>query len=93
MEAMLVISLCSYLYPQPSKTICFSYYLTCFCFNKIEEGGTGSAWKRGLGGREVAQTMYTHVSKCKNNKIRGEKQTKSVADNIFNLIFVSSSLQ
>jgi hypothetical protein len=23
--------------------------------------------------REVAQTMYTHVSKCKNDKIKGEK--------------------
>jgi hypothetical protein len=25
-------------------------------------------------GGEVAQTMYTHVSKCKNNKIKGEKK-------------------
>jgi hypothetical protein len=25
------------------------------------------------GGGEVAQTMYTHVSKCKNDKIKGEK--------------------
>jgi hypothetical protein len=23
---------------------------------------------------EVAQTMYIHVSKCKNNKIKGEKK-------------------
>jgi hypothetical protein len=27
----------------------------------------------GGGRREVAQTMYTHVSKCKNDKIKGEK--------------------
>jgi 5S rRNA maturation endonuclease (ribonuclease M5) len=25
-------------------------------------------------GREVAQTMYTYVSKCKNNKIEGEEK-------------------
>jgi hypothetical protein len=25
---------------------------------------------------EVAQTMYTHVSKCKNDKIKGEKKKK-----------------
>jgi hypothetical protein len=24
--------------------------------------------------REVAQTMYTHVSKCKNDKVKGEKK-------------------
>jgi hypothetical protein len=25
---------------------------------------------------EVAQTMYTHISKCKNDKIKGEKKKK-----------------
>jgi hypothetical protein len=55
--------------------ICLSYYLLHFLFNKIrqQEGGTGSAQKlggRGRGKREVAQTMYTHVSKCKNDKIQ-----------------------
>jgi hypothetical protein len=30
----------------------------------------------GWEGEEVAQTMYTHVSKCKNNKIKGEKNKK-----------------
>jgi hypothetical protein len=45
---------------------CLSYYLLCFLFNKIEEGRTGFAWKPGVrGGREVAQTIYTHISKCK----------------------------
>jgi hypothetical protein len=28
------------------------------------------------GGRGLAQTMNTHVSKCRNNKIKGEKKTK-----------------
>jgi hypothetical protein len=34
-----------------------------------EEGRTGSSWKR-IG----AQTMYTHVSKCKTRKIKGDKK-------------------
>jgi hypothetical protein len=35
--------------------------------------GTGFALKWG-GGGGVAQTMYTHASKCKNNKIRKIKK-------------------
>jgi hypothetical protein len=31
--------------------------------------------RRGVGG-EVAQTMYTHVSRCKKDKIKGEKNKK-----------------
>jgi hypothetical protein len=47
MEAMLAISLYSYLYLKLAKTLCFSYYLLFFFFNKIreQEGGTGFAWK------------------------------------------------
>jgi hypothetical protein len=64
MEAMLGISLYSYLYLKLAKLLCLSYYL----FKKIreQEDGTGSARK----GEGVAQTMYTHVSKCKNDKIK-----------------------
>jgi hypothetical protein len=29
---------------------------------------------QGMGGG-MSQAMYTHVSKCKNNKIKGEKKT------------------
>jgi hypothetical protein len=36
-------------------------------FSPQQEGETGSVWK---GSGEVAQTMYTHVSKCKNDKIK-----------------------
>jgi hypothetical protein len=69
MEATLGISLYSHLYLKLAKTLCLSYYLLCLIFNKIreEEGGTGSVRKCGGGGKKVAQTMYTHVSKCKNN--------------------------
>jgi hypothetical protein len=55
----------------------FSYYLLCFLFNKIkkEECKTGSAWKLGGG---VAKTMYTHVSKCKNDKKESKKTTEEI---------------
>jgi hypothetical protein len=50
----------------------------CFLFNKSreEEGRTFSAKKqrwRVEGGGVVAQTMYTHVSKYKNNKLKKKK--------------------
>jgi hypothetical protein len=69
MEAVLGISPYSYLYLKLAKMLCFSYYLLCFLFNKIVySGGTGASQNGGWD--KVAQTMYTHVSKCKNNKIK-----------------------
>jgi hypothetical protein len=69
MEATPGISLCSYLYPKIAKMICLSYCLLCFLFNKIrEEGGTGSAWKQGIGGlgrmegRWHKQCIHMYVS-------------------------------
>jgi hypothetical protein len=55
MEAILGISLCSYIYLKLAEMICFSYYLLCFLVNKIREqvGGTGSAWKQGWGTNNV----------------------------------------
>jgi hypothetical protein len=59
---------------------CLSYYLLCFLFNKIreEEGGTGFFLEAGVGGEgeegKGTQTVYTHVSKCKNDKIKREKK-------------------
>jgi hypothetical protein len=49
-------------------------------FNKIgeQEGKTGSAWK---GRRKVAQTMYTHMSNCKNDKINFFKIKNKVYTN------------
>jgi hypothetical protein len=50
---------------------------------QVLPGSVGEGW--GCGGvrrgggvweGEVAQTMYTHVSKCKNDKIKGEKIKK-----------------
>jgi hypothetical protein len=68
-EAMPGISLYNCLYLKLEKPLYLFYYLLCFLFNKIreQEGGTGSTkW----GG---AQTMYTHVSKCKKDKRKGKK--------------------
>jgi hypothetical protein len=58
MEAMLGISLYSYLYLRLAKPLCLSFDLLCFLFNKIgeQEGRTGSAWKwdgRGSGQNNV----------------------------------------
>jgi hypothetical protein len=59
MEAMLGISLYSYLYLKLANTLCLSYYLLCFVFNKIgEEGRTGSAQKEGGEGRWPEQCIH-----------------------------------
>jgi hypothetical protein len=60
MEATLGISLYSYLYLKQAKTLCLSYLLR-FLFIKIGEPGV----LPGRWGKEVTQTMYTYVSKCK----------------------------
>jgi hypothetical protein len=48
-----------------------SFLSLMFVFNKIgeQEGRTGSAQKQG-GWWQVAQTMPTHMSKCKNDKTK-----------------------
>jgi hypothetical protein len=50
METTKGMSLYSYLYFKLAKTLCLSYYLSCFLFNKIgeQEGRTGSA-RKGIG--------------------------------------------
>jgi hypothetical protein len=64
---------------QTSKNAMSLLYLLCFLFNKIgkQEGQTDSAQNQEGGGNrrsgEVAQTMYTNVSKCKNDKRKKNK--------------------
>jgi hypothetical protein len=78
METTLGICLYSYLYLKLAKPLCLSYYLLRFLFNKIGEGdGTGSARGRG-GGGEVDQTMHTHVSKCRNDKIKDREKKSTI---------------
>jgi hypothetical protein len=59
------ISLYSYVYHKLAKTLCFSYLL-CFLFYKI--GNKRAEQVLSAGGGD--QIMYTHVSKCKNYKIK-----------------------
>jgi hypothetical protein len=48
-----------------------------FFFNKVEEQVLPGVAGQGVGGRgEVAQIMYTHISKCKNNKIKSSRGKK-----------------
>jgi hypothetical protein len=57
--------------------ICCSYYLLIFSSTKSENKKEEQVLPRNevQGERkEVTQTMYTHVSKCKNDKIKGEKK-------------------
>jgi hypothetical protein len=64
MEAMLGISLYSCLFLKLAKTLSFLLSLV-FSLTKLEN----KKWGCGVVG-EVAQTMYTHVSKYKNDKIK-----------------------
>jgi hypothetical protein len=69
-EAMLGISLYSYLYFKQVKILRLSYYYFHFLFNKTGEQESGTVSARKWEQRDMVQTMYTHVSKCKNNKIK-----------------------
>jgi hypothetical protein len=76
MVTMLGISLYSYVYLKLAKMLCFSYYLLCFQFDKIgEKDETGSAQRREEW--ELAQTMCTHVSKCKKQYNKNKQITSS----------------
>jgi hypothetical protein len=76
MEAMLGISLYSYLYLKLAKMLCLYYYLLCFPSTKLENKGAeqvllGSWWlgrEGGMGGGP--NNVYIHVSKCKSYKIK-----------------------
>jgi hypothetical protein len=82
MEATLGISLYSYLHLKLAKTYVFLFILYVFPSTKSEKkSGTSSAqrwWGRGRKGmrrnrRGGAQAMYTHVSKCENDKKQNNK--------------------
>jgi hypothetical protein len=66
------ISLYSYLYLKLAKTPCFSCYHLCFFFYRKNRTGGQKLFcpETGEGAiieGEVAQIMYSHVSKCKND--------------------------
>jgi hypothetical protein len=65
METTPGISLCSYVYFKLAKRLFFlSFMLSSISENKRAEQALS---QRGM---EVTQIMYTHVSKCKNDKIK-----------------------
>jgi hypothetical protein len=82
MQAMLGIPLYSYFYLKLEKHYVFLIISYVFSSTKSEnkrveqilprsrDGGVGREERRR---GEVAQTMYTHVSKCKNGKIKESK--------------------
>jgi hypothetical protein len=72
MGATLGLSLYSYLYLKLAKMPCFSYYLLLFLLqqNQRTRGQNRFCLETGEVGGEMAQIMYTHVSKCKNDKIK-----------------------
>jgi hypothetical protein len=72
MEATLGISLYSYLYLKLAKTLCLFHYLLCFSHQKIRYKRTEEVLPRNWGRKRGrwAQTMYIHVNKCKNDKIK-----------------------
>jgi hypothetical protein len=76
MEAAVGISPHSYLYLKLAKHYAFLIHLLCFLFDKIRKQEAKQVLTRSGGWRsgEVAQTMYTHVSKCKNDKIKERKK-------------------
>jgi hypothetical protein len=79
MEATLGNSLYSYLHLNLAKTLFFLFSLRFFSSTKLENKraeqvlpGSGEVW-----GGEVAQIMYTHASKWKNDKIKLKKKKES----------------
>jgi hypothetical protein len=69
MEATLGISLYNYLYLKLAKMLAFLLSLMFSPQQNWRRRGRGFCLERGWGW-EVAQTMYMHVNKCKNNKIK-----------------------
>jgi hypothetical protein len=69
METVQGISLYSYLHLKLAKMLCFPFYLIYFFLQQNQRiRGQNRFYPEGWG--KVAKTMYTHVSKCKNDKIK-----------------------
>jgi hypothetical protein len=69
MEAMLGICLYSYLHLKQAKHHVFLITFYVFLSSKSHNKRAEQVLPRG-GRGELAQTMYTHVTRCKNNKIK-----------------------
>jgi hypothetical protein len=65
-------SLYSYLHLKLAKTLCVSFYRLCFFLQQNQRTRGQNRFCPEVGGG-VAQIMYTHVNKCKNDKIKFKK--------------------
>jgi hypothetical protein len=74
MEATLGISLYSYLYLKLAKCYVFLIISCVFSSTKLENKRVEQVLPRIGRGVEMAQTMYTHVSKYKNDKIKNKRK-------------------
>jgi hypothetical protein len=61
---------------QTSKMLCLSYYLLCFSSTKLRTRRQNRFCPEEMGEGD-GKTMYTHVSKCKNYKIKNTVKTIS----------------
>jgi hypothetical protein len=83
MEATLGIFLYRHLYLKLVKTLSFLLLLMFSLQQNQRRGGQNGFCCWGWEGRWHKQTMYTHVSKCKNDKIKGENKFKIKRRNKF----------
>jgi hypothetical protein len=90
MKATLGIFLYSYLYPKVAKTMCFLLSLMFFLQQNWRRGQNSFCLEVGWrwGGAWSGTKMCTHVSKCKNDEIKGEKKKDKRNLMHFELIFV-----
>jgi hypothetical protein len=75
METAQGISLYSCLHLKLTKILCFSFlsYMFFHQQNQRSRGQNKFCPQAGGGGGKVSQIMYTHVSKCKDDKIKFKK--------------------
>jgi hypothetical protein len=67
------LCIASYLYLKLAK--CYGFLILSYVFSSIKSENKRKL--EGDSGGEVAQTMYTHVNKCKNGKTKERKINKN----------------
>jgi hypothetical protein len=76
MESMIGISLYNYLHLKLAKTLCFSFYPSCFFFNKITRGWNRFCKSQGRGEMAMCIHMKVNVKMIK-IKFKNKKRTIS----------------
>jgi hypothetical protein len=78
MEAMLGISLYNYLCLKLAKMLVFLIVSYVFSPTKSEQVPPGKRWERCEEGEGSPYNVYTHINKCKNDKIKKERKNGGV---------------